>query len=56
MVDCFHNLFTSATLDALFESLPMRVISDNAKISIGTNPGTNACNTSIATNKGWRVI
>jgi hypothetical protein len=43
-------------LDALFESLPVTEISDNAEIYIATNPGTDACNQSIATSKGWRVF
>ena len=53
---CFSNQFTSAALNALFETLP---INNNVKykdIHIYDNPGTAGCDRSIAERKGWTPI
>ena len=50
---CYNNQFSAASLNALFGTLNSN---ENEKfIYIGGNPGTDACDTSIATNKGWTV-
>jgi hypothetical protein len=45
-----------AALNSVFTALPSRVPSDYARIYIAENPGTSACNTSIATAKNWTVV
>jgi hypothetical protein len=43
-------------LNALFGTLHSNTIPfDIKEIFIGNNPGTDGCNRSIATNKGWMV-
>ena len=52
-LECRENYLTAAALNALFETL-----NDNAggkSILIGDNPGTDDCDLSIATDKGWEV-
>ena len=50
-----HNQLTSLALNALFETLHSNagVIK---RISIIGNPGTDTCNRSVATNKGWVFV
>jgi len=59
-VNCKNNNFTAAELNNLFLDLPKREISDNATITIGSNPpdesGTRSCDTSIASRKRWKVL
>ena len=57
---CGGNQFTSTALDSLFETLhnydvPKYSIYDDDKkmLYIVNNPGEDACNRSIATEKGW---
>jgi len=50
---CSMNEFTADGLNALFETLHNN--DGNKTIYIGENPGTNECDTSIATEKGWKV-
>jgi len=52
---CQSNLFNGNTLNELFETLHSNTISGGKFISIGDNDGTNTCNLSIATNRGWTV-
>ena len=50
-LDCNNNQLTRSALNALFEMLP-----DNIKkkfIYIDDNPGTESCDQSIVTKKGW---
>ena len=51
-LDCGVNNLQVDALNTLFHSLP--VVSSGV-IRIGSNPGTEACDRSIATTKGWRV-
>jgi hypothetical protein len=48
---CSWNQLTAAALNALFTSLPTV---QSGIIYISANPGTDTCDRSIATNKGWR--
>jgi hypothetical protein len=48
---CYGNQFSAKSLNALFKTLH----SNGGSIYIGDNPGTNDCDRSIATNKGWEV-
>ena len=50
---CSYNLLQTHALNALFHSLP--VVSAGT-IWITGNPGTETCNRSIATAKGWNVV
>jgi len=52
---CQDNQLSAAALDSLFETLHIDVV-DRKLINIGVNPGTDHCNPSIATEKGWLVI
>jgi Leucine-rich repeat (LRR) protein len=52
-LNCLNNQLTSSALNALFETLHSNIGSKT--IYIGGNPGTNGCDRSIATNKGWTV-
>jgi hypothetical protein len=54
-IKCRSNNISAEALNALFGSLPTRTASDNAEIVIGYNPGTDNCDRSIATGKGWTV-
>ncbi|MDR2653028.1 MAG: leucine-rich repeat domain-containing protein [Prevotellaceae bacterium] len=53
-VNCRGNQLSATALNSLFASLPVPAVT-NARIYYGDNPGTESCNTSIATNKGWYV-
>jgi hypothetical protein len=53
---CSNNQLTAAALNALFGSLPIKTSAYGGQISISGNPGADACNKSIAENKGWRVL
>jgi len=53
-LDCSNNQLTSAEIDALFGTLHNRPW--EKKIDISNNPGTNSCNRSIATSRGWTVL
>jgi hypothetical protein len=55
-LNCSWNQLTTSTLNALFISLPVRVLADYARISIQVNPGEHTCDRSIAENKGWMVL
>ena len=52
-LDCSENKLEAAALNALFESLNSNEGVKN--IDISDNPGTNSCDQSIATKKGWQV-
>lgn len=52
-LDCSGNQLDTNALNALFETLHNN--SGTKNIHIGGNPGTNECDKSIATNKGWTV-
>jgi len=54
-LDCRNNNLQADALNALFESLHDNATSGDKFISIGSNSGTNTCDRSIATAKGWRV-
>jgi len=53
-VYCDWNKLSAEALNDLFKTLHQNTIAEK-KISIERNPGTDACNTSIATDKGWEV-
>jgi hypothetical protein len=55
-LSCAGNLFTAISLNTLFEKLHDNHIDGGKSISIHFNPGTNNCDRSIATNKGWEVL
>jgi hypothetical protein len=42
---------SATVLNEIFTALP--VSTNDPRIMISENPGTSACDTSIATNKGW---
>lgn len=52
--NCSNNLFDTAALNVLFSTLHGNTI-DWATVYIGDNPGTDDCNLSIATEKGWMI-
>jgi len=52
-VSCNNNKLNAAALNALFETLYNN--SEYKVIYIGDNPGTDDCDRSIATKKGWTV-
>jgi hypothetical protein len=52
---CSGNNLSVDALNALFSSLLPKTASDNAAIYIGDNSGTDDCDRSIATGKGWTV-
>jgi hypothetical protein len=53
IIHCGWNALSSTALDNLFKTLHNN--KGPKQIIIGGNPGTNSCNRSIATNKGWTV-
>ena len=53
-IRCEDNALTAEALNALFKSLHGNEI-EGKKIYIAKNPGTNDCDQSIATEKGWIV-
>jgi len=55
-LSCGVNKMDAAALNALFGTLNSTSVPDVKIIYIGSNPGTNDCNRSIATNKGWEVM
>lgn len=50
------NELSAAEINSLFKSLHNNKTSKTQLICIGGNPGTDSCDKSIATNKGWKVI
>jgi len=53
---CTDNQFSAEALDALFDSLHSNTIPGSAKnIYVQDNPGSEICNPSIASEKGWIV-
>ena len=56
---CQSNNLSSGALNDIFENLHNNSISDpdwgGKTVKIGNNPGTDDCNKTIATNKGWEV-
>ena len=55
-VACHDNQFTAEALNRLFGTLNNKqVLFDNKSINIQDNPGEDACDRSIAKNKGWTV-
>ena len=55
VLGCNSNQLSTATLDALFGTLNNNTVSREKRIFIQDNPGTDTCDRSIATEKGWRV-
>ena len=51
-LSCYRNLLQTDALNALFYSLPYVT---SGELDIYYNPGTDACDRSIATAKGWKV-
>ena len=49
----YANQFSTEALNALFNALPH---GNDGTIFIMDNPGTNTCDPSIATDKGWNVV
>ncbi|MDR2651099.1 MAG: Ig-like domain-containing protein [Prevotellaceae bacterium] len=50
------NQLSAAELNRIFTDLPVRTgTGASGQLYIATNPGTNDCDTSIATSKGWSV-
>jgi len=54
-VDCGNNQLSTNALNALFGMLHSNITPSQKIIYIGNNPGTDTCDQSIATNKGWRM-
>jgi len=54
-LNCFDNGLSVTALNALFNSLPTRRSSDNARIDCYNNPGYDICDMTIAQKKGWTV-
>ena len=52
---CINNQLSASALDALFGTLHSNTILDKI-ILVNGNPGADACNPSIATKKGWKVV
>jgi len=52
-LNCYGNQVSASALNALFNSLPAKKSNDNANIFYDSNPGSNGCDKTIATNKGW---
>ena len=50
---CAGNQLSADALNNLFESLPF--VKMAGVVDIRQNPGTSACNISIAENKGWKI-
>ena len=53
-VACANNIFSTEALDDLFGTLHSNAIQDK-KIYVQDNPGSETCNSSIATEKGWII-
>ena len=54
-LDISYNQFSSAALDALFETLHHHTIEGGKTIYFHNNPGIDDCRYQIATEKGWTV-
>jgi hypothetical protein len=57
-LSCSNNRLTAIALNKMFETLHENTIDiegETKNIGIGDNPGTDTCNTGIATHKGWEV-
>jgi hypothetical protein len=56
---CYSNKLDASALNSIFNSLPQGKPLDGhyrqSSIFIGSNPGTDTCDRSIAENKGWEV-
>jgi len=52
---CSYNQLSATALNTLFDSVHSNASAEGKSIFIYANPGTDTCNTSIATNKGWTV-
>ena len=52
---CTNNSLQTTALDALFESLHRNTIPNGKNLFVENNPGSGACNRSIATQKGWVI-
>lgn len=50
------NLLSANSLNTIFTNLGTAAADSNKLIYIGNNPGSNTCNTTIATNKGWTIV
>ena len=56
MLNCSQNLLSAEALNTLFKTLHDHFIDEEQKlIYILNNPGTNTCETNIASDKGWTV-
>jgi len=53
---CMWNELSATALNNLFESLHSNNPPSGKTVHIWGNPGTDTCNRSIATNKGWQVF
>ena len=53
LLRCSSNLLTTTALNSFFNSLPYSSI--GSTVNITNNPGTNTCDKTIATAKGWTV-
>jgi hypothetical protein len=53
---CFNNQLTATALNTLFNSLPIKTPPVYSFMYISNNPGADACDKSIAENRGWRVF
>ena len=54
-LDCKNNSLSAATLNSLFNSLPIIPSGTSGKLYIAGNSGTNSCNVATAINKRWTV-
>lgn len=51
-----NNKLDANTLNAIFKALPTKTDNPNEQvIYVRTNPGSESCDTKIATDKGWKV-
>ncbi len=51
-LDCVENNLTSSALNKIFEDLPQV---EDGSIYMGSNPGSDTCDRSIAEKKGWEA-
>jgi len=52
---CYYNQLSASALNSLFNSLPTRKWEDQATVGCLGNPGSSACDITIALKKGWGV-
>ena len=52
---CNNNQLSTSELNSLFNSLPERKPNDGAIINFRDNPGSDTCDKTIATKKGWAI-